>query len=502
MGTVYEAIDLRFNSQVALKETHFTEEALRKQFEREAHLLYKLRHPAMARVIDHFVENDGQYLVMDFIEGGDLWEMLQKSRREFPVNDVLKWTKQLLDALHYLHSQCPPIIHRDIKPQNLKLSSTGQIILLDFGLAKGLGQATASASTRSIYGYSLNYAALEQIQGERTSVQSDLYSLAATMYHLLTGRAPADAVTRAAAMISDEGDPLLTISEVNRDVSLPLAEVLMKALSMKPSQRPASAIAMLSGILNTDYNAPSNRTGQDETTVVQTRIPTASKAKVMTSGDSQSETPARRSPYIGEQFNYTPPPDKEGFPTIPIEDWEGERFVFLQRRKESQKHGYISIRRVDTLDFLPYQEYVGRVARVTGVRKDTPLSDSYIVELELEDSDEEIIAHTSLGSIDGMAFVADIENARRLFAGKKFFLNQPAWKYDQQKDQVICLSMIYSKVKVVDVLASWDSKSPVRFIIKTPSGDDAFVDVHMSGTNIPEILRKHRRFEDTFSETR
>ncbi len=133
MGTVYEAIDLRFNSQIALKETHFTEEALRKQFEREAHLLYKLRHPAIARVIDHFVEHDGQFLVMDYVEGEDLWEKLEHKGDAFPVEDVLRWADQLLDALDYLHSQDPPIIHRDIKPQNLKLTSRNQIILLDFG---------------------------------------------------------------------------------------------------------------------------------------------------------------------------------------------------------------------------------------------------------------------------------------------------------------------------------------------------------------------------------
>src|SRR3954469_2034849 len=127
MGTVYLAIDQRFDNEVAVKETHFTDETLRKQFEREARLLNKLRHPAMTRVIDHFTENDGQFLVMDYVEGEDLWESIEKQGRAFPVIEVLQWADQLLDVLSYLHKQHPPIVHRDIKPQNLKLSSTGQI---------------------------------------------------------------------------------------------------------------------------------------------------------------------------------------------------------------------------------------------------------------------------------------------------------------------------------------------------------------------------------------
>src|SRR4029453_12726193 len=147
-------LDERLDTTVAIKECHFTDEPLRKQFEREARLLARLRHPAMTRVIDHFSEGDGQFLVMDLIAGEDLWEMLQRSGGVFPPHKVLEWADQLLDALDYLHKQEPPIIHRDIKPQNLKLSNTGQIILLDFGLAKGFaGQISRATTSGSIFGY-------------------------------------------------------------------------------------------------------------------------------------------------------------------------------------------------------------------------------------------------------------------------------------------------------------------------------------------------------------
>src|SRR2546429_4564341 len=157
MGTVYEALDQRLDTIVALKECHFVEERLQKQFEREARLLARLRHPAMTKVFDHFGENDGQFLVMEFIAGEDLFEMIRAGRAPFPLTDVLRWADQLLDALDYLHTQSPPIIHRDIKPQNLKLTGRGQIILLDFGLAKGfIGQISQVTESGSIFGFTPN----------------------------------------------------------------------------------------------------------------------------------------------------------------------------------------------------------------------------------------------------------------------------------------------------------------------------------------------------------
>jgi serine/threonine protein kinase len=266
MGTVYEALDMRFDNQVALKETHFTEEALRKQFEREARLLNRLRHPAIARVIDHFTEGEGQYLVMDYIEGEDLWEMQQKRSGAFPIDDVLQWTDQLLDALDYLHSQEPPVIHRDIKPQNLKVTGRNQIILLDFGLAKGFaGQISRVTTSGSIFGYTPNYAPLEQIHGTGTDARSDLYSLAATHYHLLTGKVPPDALSRAMALTSEQSDPLRPANEVNPKVSAEVAEVIQRAMATNPAKRPASAAEMRKALQHAHKpQVPTNKAAQPE----------------------------------------------------------------------------------------------------------------------------------------------------------------------------------------------------------------------------------------------
>ena len=245
MGAVYEAIDQRLDTTVALKETLFADERLRKQFEREARLLARLHHPALPRVSDHFSEGDGQFLVMQFIPGDDLSEMMTRKHGPFPANQVLTWADQLLDALDYLHTQDPQIVHRDIKPQNLKLTARGQIILLDFGLAKGqAGEISRITTTASIFGYTPNYAPLEQIQGLGTDARSDLYSLGATIYHLMTGVKPPDALTRAAAVVNGQPDPLVKASAANADIAPLVDHVLEKAMAQNREQRYATAVDM------------------------------------------------------------------------------------------------------------------------------------------------------------------------------------------------------------------------------------------------------------------
>ena len=245
MGAVYEAVDLRLDTVVALKETLFTEERLRKQFEREARLLARLHHQALPRVSDHFTENEGAFLVMQYIPGEDLFEMQGRRGSGFPQADVLQWADQLCDALDYLHTQDPQIIHRDIKPQNLKVTARGQIVLLDFGLAKGsAGQMSVVTTSASIFGYTPNYAPLEQVQGLGTDPRSDIYSLAATLYHLMTNVKPPDALSRAAAIVNGLEDPLAPADSVSTNVSRSVAHVLQTAMSQKRDDRYESAEAM------------------------------------------------------------------------------------------------------------------------------------------------------------------------------------------------------------------------------------------------------------------
>ena len=246
MGAVYVATDERFGSTVAIKETLCMDDNFRKAIEREARLLNSLKHSALPRVSDHFLESEGQFLVMEYIQGEDLGHMLETRACAFDVAQVLKWADQLLDALDYLHNQNIPVVHRDIKPQNLKITAGGQIVLLDFGLAKGnptdAGHQTAA---KSIFGYSRNYASLEQIQGTGTDPRSDLYSLAATLYHLMTNTAPEDALTRAMSVLSQKPDPLIPANILDPNIPAGVAGVLQKALDLNAGERPASAAEML-----------------------------------------------------------------------------------------------------------------------------------------------------------------------------------------------------------------------------------------------------------------
>jgi serine/threonine protein kinase len=258
MGAVYVATDERFGSRVAIKETLFMDDNYRKAIEREARLLNSLKHSALPRVSDHFLEENGQFLVMEYISGEDLGHVMEDSNRPFPVDQVMTWADQLLDALDFLHNQVNPVIHRDIKPQNLKVTPKGQIILLDFGLAKGnptdAGHQTAA---KSIFGYSRNYASLEQIQGTGTDPRSDLYSLAATLYHLLTNRPPDDALTRAMAVLSHQPDPLTPANRIVPEIPAGVAAVLQRALALNAGQRPATAAEMRKMLREPDQYADS-----------------------------------------------------------------------------------------------------------------------------------------------------------------------------------------------------------------------------------------------------
>src|SRR5215471_6004008 len=259
MGAVYQATDRKFGNAVALKETFYNDLQLRKAFSHEARLLNRLRHAALPVVTDYFAIGERQFLVMQYIPGKDLEQLLadrkSQSQGAFQPSQVLRWADQLLDALEYLHSQKPPIIHRDIKPQNLKLTPRGEVILLDFGLAKGVVTHQSQVS-QSIRGYTPNYASLEQIRGTGTDARSDIYSIGATIYHLLTGEMPQDALTRIEAILMGQPDPLKPISSMIPGVSVAVAQVVEKAMAANPDQRYGSAAAMRQALRSVASSAP------------------------------------------------------------------------------------------------------------------------------------------------------------------------------------------------------------------------------------------------------
>ena len=238
MGAVYQAVDERLNSVVALKERVVEGDQIQQAFFREASLLANLSHPSLPVVTDHFIENQRQFLVMRFIPGDDLAQALEKQVGPFQISTVLDWADQLLDTLEYLHSTNPPIIHRDIKPANLKVGERGRLILLDFGLAKGAkGQMSTWVAGKTLLGFTRNYAPLEQINGVETDPKSDVYSLGATLYHLVTGSIPVDASKRYCETDEGKPDPLRDAHLVNPEVPLDISAVLKRAMALRRADR-------------------------------------------------------------------------------------------------------------------------------------------------------------------------------------------------------------------------------------------------------------------------
>ena len=288
IGAVYEAIDERLDNTIAVKQILRSGEELRQAFEREARLLANLRHPALPKVMDHFVEGAGQFLVMEFVPGADLAQMLAYRPEPFELDQVLNWADQLLNALAYLHDQQPPIVHRDIKPHNLKVMDNGEIILLDFGLAKGFpGQVDVASS---MAGYTLVYAPPEQIREQGTDARSDLYSLAATLYDLMTGVKPVSALNRIMAESSGKPDPLPPAHEVNSAVPVSVSLALVKAMALDQEQRFTSAEEMRA-VLQADARKGARILTADESTPSMPKPPLA----------TPNNLPAQLTPLIGRE---------------------------------------------------------------------------------------------------------------------------------------------------------------------------------------------------------
>lgn len=290
MGAVYVATDERFGSTVAIKETLCMDDNFRKAIEREARLLNSLKHSALPKVSDHFIENEVQFLVMEYIPGEDLGFMLERDLQPFDVDLVLNWADQLLDALDFLHNQFVPVVHRDIKPQNLKLAQRGQIILLDFGLAKGNPtDASHQTAAKSIFGYSRSYASLEQIQGTGTDPRSDLYSLSATLYHLLTASPPEDALTRAMSVLGQNADPLRPANSIRPEIPRGVAGVLQKGLDLNAAGRPSTASEMRQMFRESEYYGYLAETATFATTHAESPI-LAEETKLMPEETRAGET--------------------------------------------------------------------------------------------------------------------------------------------------------------------------------------------------------------------
>lgn len=238
MGAVYVARDTRLDVRCAIKENLFLTRAAQRQFEREARLLAKLRHPNLPRVTDHFfIPGMGQYLAMDFVEGDDLRARV-KHEGAAPASQVLTWAENILDALIYLHEH--GVVHRDVKPANIKITPAGIAILVDFGIAKEI-DSPDGITTTGARGLTPGFSPPEQygqIPGG-TDARSDVYSLGASLYAALTGGPPADAQIRLR-----NPEDFVSLAARTPALQTSLGAVIDRSLAMDPKDRFPDARAM------------------------------------------------------------------------------------------------------------------------------------------------------------------------------------------------------------------------------------------------------------------
>lgn len=266
-GSAYEAYDNVRESVVVIREIPIQlnkvtsvsrQEARRSSFSDEAMMMASLDYPSVQRVLDHYSEVDRHCLVMEPVSGSDLADLLARKRGAFPLHDIMGWAGQLLDAAHFLHTFAPPVYHRGIRPQNIKLTPEGSIKLLVCSL---------SVDEHEPRGTEINYLPLEQIwvgldpasqkvitnsydeRSEKLLMQpadarSDVYSIGATLYHLITGCLPTDPLERSIDMLEGKADPLRSPFMLDAGVPPEISDVIMRAMEIKRENRYDSAVIM------------------------------------------------------------------------------------------------------------------------------------------------------------------------------------------------------------------------------------------------------------------
>lgn len=297
-GGLYEAYDTVSNTTVILRETVGSSggvvtptqlDAINEAFAGEAKALREVKHESLLNVQDHFSEIDRHYLVMESVDGFDLTKFLQPEENVPALGDVLKWMDQVLDALDYLHCLPKPLVHRDVRPANIRLTSNFKVKLLTAGAIGGSDLIMASgenASDASI----LDYRPLEQLWGgldpasqkvisnsyddrsrrilqQPLDARSDIYSVGATLYHVITRTLPKDALERSIEILDGNSDPLVPPAELDPSIPEEISEVIMKSMELRREHRYDSAAIMRQVLESAQKRAKSRISAEPKTRI-------------------------------------------------------------------------------------------------------------------------------------------------------------------------------------------------------------------------------------------
>jgi len=354
---LYEAYDTVSDSNVVLRETVGSGgvmtpaqlDAINNSFAGEAKTLSEVRHESLLSVQDYFSEIDRHYLVMESVDGFDLTKFLSPDENSPAMGDLLKWADQVLSALDYLHNLAEPIIHRDIRPANIRLTSNFKVKLLTAGIGNNdVIMANAGNSADSSI---LNYRPLEQLWGgldpasqkvitnsyddrsrrilqQPLDARSDIYSVGATLYHVITRALPKDALERSIELLDGNSDPLVTPSELNESIPEAISEVIMKAMELRREHRYDSA-AIMRQVLNSTWQRvqskkstePKPRVSPDPISVVEPTETVVDLKRAKTK--EQAEPPADN-----------PVDDAQQIEASRVEDRKREMEADLERQRQ------------------------------------------------------------------------------------------------------------------------------------------------------------------------
>jgi len=273
--SVYPAYDTTSDTTVYVKEivvrlgkvtTLSQQENCRLAFENAARRISGFRHDAILQVTDFYSEVGRQYLVLEDVQGDDLHAALSGKVQQYPVEQLLDWADQILDAANYLHNQRPPVLHKAICPKNIRVTGSGQVKLLGVSVTDDSGNDLSTALA-DVNDGSLNFSPLEliwdgldaasqkvilssyddrseKVLKEAADARSDVYSLGATIYFMLTGRVPVDPLERSIELLEGNRDPLKAPNSIDARVAPEISDVVMRALEIKRENRYDSATIM------------------------------------------------------------------------------------------------------------------------------------------------------------------------------------------------------------------------------------------------------------------